>query len=139
MASRGAFWGGIAGSLLVGGVLGFVSGWYSGFETTTAHYGNEWLYEQANDVETRVAVLRALRTGHDEVAGERLEAALDNDLISIRPDQRIGRRTLDEINKAIAEAKEYRTDFPHFSKRPKIDRMVHEIFAGAPYKSRSKQ
>ena len=134
MASRGAFWGGIAGSLVVGGVLGFVSGWYGGFEMTTAHYGNEWLYEQARDVESRVAVLRALRSGHTEAASERLEAELDDDLISIRPDQRIGQRTVDEINRAIAQAKAYRTDFPHTSSRAQIDKMVEEVLAGAPYR-----
>lgn len=138
MASRGVFWGAVAGSLLVGGVVGFAAGWYGGFEMTAAHYGNEWLYEQARDVESRIAVLRELRSGRSTAAAERLEADLDDDLIAIRPDPRIGRRTVDEINKAIAEVRAYRSEYPYTSSRPQIARMVEEVLAGAPYKAGAK-
>lgn len=138
MASRGVFWGAVAGSLLVGGVAGFAAGWYGGFEMTSTHYGNEWLYEQARDVESRISVLRALRSGQRGVAADRLEAELDDDLVGIRPDPRIGRRTVDEINKAIAEVRAYRSEYPYTASRPQIGRMVEEVLSGAPYTAGSK-
>lgn len=135
MASRGVFWGGIAGSLLVGGVAGFVAGWYGGIQMTMAHYGDQWLYEQAHDIESRVAVLRALRTGREKAARRRLENELNDDLIAIRPDRQTGRRTVGEINKAVADAQAYRADFPYTSGHPKIDELVKKVFAEAPFKS----
>ena len=121
-------------SLFVGGLVGIVAGGYIGFHLTTANFGNEWLYEQSNDISSRTTILRNIREGRHEDAVEMMERQLEDDLISIEPDHRIKERTLSAINSAIQSAKEYRTQYPRTPSRPSIEKMAEDVFKRAPYK-----
>jgi len=121
-------------SFFVGGLVGIVAGGYIGFELTTANFGNEWLYEQANDISSRTTILRNIREGRHKEAVEVMERQLEDDLISIEPDHRIKERTISAINSAIQNAKDYRTQYPRTPSRPSIEKMAEDVFKRAPYK-----
>ncbi len=118
----------------VGGFIGTAIGGYYGVELTTAGFGNRWLAEQANDIESRIANLINIRENRQDEGLEAMERQLEDDLISIEPDHRIKPPTLDAINTAIQKAKEYRKLYPRISSRPAIEKMVEAVFNNAPYK-----
>ena len=70
-------------SFFVGGLVGFVAGGYISFEITTTSFGNKWLDEQANDISSRITILKNVREGRHEEAVEVMERQLEDDLISI--------------------------------------------------------
>ncbi len=121
-------------SFFVGGLVGFVAGGYIGFELTTASFGNKWLDEQANDISSRITILKNVREGRHDEAVEVMERQLEDDLISIEPDRRIKERTLSSINGAIKNAKNYRMQYPRTSSRPSIEKMAEAVLKRAPYK-----
>ena len=121
-------------SFFVGGLVGFVAGGYISFELTTTRFGNEWLNEQANDISSRITILKNVREGRHEEAVEVMERQLEDDLISIEPDHRIKELTLSAINGAIQNAKDYRTQYPRTPSRPSIEKMVEDVFKRGPYK-----
>ncbi len=121
-------------AFLVGGLVGAAIGGYFGVELTTAGFGNRWLNEQAHDIESRVANLKSIKQGRQKAALESMERELEDDLISIEPDHRIKQPTLDAINAAIKDAKEYRAQYPRTPSRPAIEKMVEAVFQHAPYK-----
>jgi hypothetical protein len=134
MESRSKLLWGLALGFLLGAVVGLVVGGYGGFHFATSHFGSEWLYEQAMDVESRVVILRHLRAGKTAQAMEILENQMEDDLISMEPDARIKAATISEINKAIRVSKEYRLAHPRKGKRPGIEKMLANVFSREPYK-----
>lgn len=74
-----------------------------GFELTTTRFGNEWLNEQANDISSRITILKNVREGRHEEALEVMERQLEDDLISIEPDHRIKELTLSAIRNYLVE------------------------------------
>jgi len=121
-------------SFFVGGLIGTAVGGYYGVELTTADFGNRWLSEQANDIDSRISNLINMRENRQDENLEAMERQLEDDLISIEPDHRIKPPTLDAINAVIQKAKEYRAAYPRTSSRPAIERMVEAVFNQAPYK-----
>jgi hypothetical protein len=121
-------------AFLVGGIVGLAIGGYVGMHLMVSYFGNNWLHEQADDVQSRIVILKHVRAGQKNQAVELLEAQLDDDLISIEPDKYINDQTISEINEAIREAKEYRATNPRKSNRPHVDQMVTNVFSQEPYK-----
>jgi hypothetical protein len=125
---------GLALAFLVGGVAGLAIGGYVGARLMISYFGNNWLHEQADDVQSRIVILKHLRTAELGQAVELIEAQLDDDLISMEPDKYINDQTIAEINEAIREAKKYRSANPRKSNRPHVDRMVTNVFSRESYK-----
>jgi hypothetical protein len=125
---------GLGLAFLVVGVVGLAIGGYVGSHIMVSYFGNNWLHEQADDVLARIVILKHLRAGQQIQAVELLEAQLDDDLISIEPDKYIKEQTIADINKAVREAKEYRSAHPRTSNRPHVDSMVTHVFSREPYK-----
>jgi hypothetical protein len=125
---------GLALAFLAGGLVGLAIGGYVGARLMVSYFGNNWLHEQASDVQSRIFILKHLRAAELGQAVELIEAQLDDDLISIEPDQYIDGQTIAEINEAIREAKEYRATHPRKSNRPHVDQMVTNVFSQEPYK-----
>ncbi len=119
---------------LAGGVVGLAIGGYVGIHSTVSYFGNKWLHEQADDVQSRIVILKHLRAAQKPQAVELLETQLDDDLISIEPDEYINDQTISEINEAIRKVKEYRSAKPRKSNRPHVDKMVTNVFSQEPYK-----
>ena len=94
----------------------------------------ERLHEQADDIQSRIVILKQLRGGTQAKAIELLESQLDDDVISIEPDKYINDQTIADINNAIREAKAYRSTHPRTSNRPHVDTMVSNVFSQEPYK-----
>jgi hypothetical protein len=125
---------GLGLAFLVGGMVGLAIGGYVGMRLMFSYFGNNWLHEQAADVQARIVILKHLRSAEKDQAIELLEAQLDDDLISIEPDKYINGQTISEINNAIREAREYRSTYPRTSNRPHVDTMVKNVFLQEPYK-----
>ena len=125
---------GLGLTLLVGCVVGLVIGGYGGMHLMFSYFGNNWLHEQADDILSRIVILKHIRAAEQGQALELLEAQLDDDLISIEPDKYINDQTIAEINDAIQKAKEYRSTHPRTSNRPHVDQMVKNVFSQGPYK-----
>jgi hypothetical protein len=119
---------------LAGCSFGLAIGGYVGMRLMFSYFGNNWLHEQAADIQARIVVLKQLRSAEKGQAVELLEAQLDDDLISIEPDKYINDQTISEINNAIREAREYRSRHPRASNRPHVDMMVKNVFSQEPYK-----
>ncbi|MBN1255801.1 MAG: hypothetical protein JXA50_11055 [Deltaproteobacteria bacterium] len=134
MTSRKKALAGLGLAFLVGGVIGLAIGGYVGMRLMVSFFGNNWLHEQAADVQTRIVILKHLRAAERNQAIELLEAQLDDDLISIEPDKYINDQTISDINNAIHEAREYRSNHPRASNRPHVDTMVKNVFSQEPYK-----
>ena len=125
---------GLGLTFFVGGVVGLAIGGYVGMHLMFSFFGNNWLHEQADDIQSRIVILKHLRGGKQAQAIELLEAQLDDDLISIEPDKYINEQTIADINNTIREAKEYRSTYPRSSNRPHVDAMVSNVFSQEPYK-----
>jgi hypothetical protein len=119
---------------LAGCSFGLAIGGYVGMRLMFSYFGNNWLHEQAADIQSRIVILQHLRSAEKEQAIEFLEAQLDDDLISIEPDKYIKDQTIFEINNAINEARKYRSTYPRESNRPFVDTMVKNVFLREPYK-----
>jgi hypothetical protein len=118
---------------LVGGVVGLAIGGYAGMHMMFSFFGNNWLHEQADDIQSRIVILKHVRGGKQAQAIELLESHLDDDLISIEPDKYINEQTIADINDAIREAKAYRSVYPRTSNRTHVDAMVNNVFSQEPY------
>lgn len=125
---------GLGLAFLVGGVVGLTIGGYAGMHMMFSFFGNNWLHEQADDIQSRIVILKHLRGGKQAQAIELLESQLDDDVISIEPDKYINEQTITDINNAIREAKAYRSAHPRTSNRPHVDAMVNNVFSQEPYK-----
>jgi uncharacterized iron-regulated membrane protein len=125
---------GLGIAFLVGGIVGLAISGYAGMHMMFSYFGNNWLHEQAEDIQSHIVILRHLRAGKQAQAVELLEVKLDDDVISIEPDKYINARTITDINSAIREAKEYRSTHPRTSNRPHVDAMVTNVFSQEPYK-----
>lgn len=125
---------GLGVAFLVGGVVGLAIGGYVASHLIVSYFGNNWLHEQADDIQSRIVILKHVRGGKQAQAVELLEAQLDDDMISIEPDKYINAQTIADINNAIREAKAYRSTHPRTSNRPHVDAMVNNVFAQDPYK-----
>ena len=123
----------LALAFLAGCVVGLAIGGYGGMHLMVSYFGNNWLHEQADDILSRIVILKHVRATEQGRAIELLEAQLDDDLISIEPDQYINDQTIAEINEAIQKAKEYRSAHPRTSNRPHVDQMVKNVFSQGPY------
>jgi hypothetical protein len=121
-------------AFLVGGIVGLAIGGYVGMRLMVSYFGNNWLHEQAADIQARIVILKHLGSAEKNQAIELLEAQLDDDLISIEPDKYINDQTIFEINNVIREAREYRSRHPRASNRPHVDTMVKNVFSQEPYK-----
>lgn len=128
MSSRRSFWLGLILSLLAGLMTGAAGSAYFTYGKTRSYFGSEWLYEQSRDVQESLTLLKLLRSGNQKEALENLESRLDDDLISMQPDEFISERTTGEINKAVDAAKNYRLNYPRKSQRRFVDRMVQNVF-----------
>lgn len=133
MASRRKSILGLGLAFLVGGVVGLAIGGYIGIHLVVSYFGNRWLHEQVDDVQSRIVILKHLRAAEKDQAVELLEALLDDDLIALEPDEYINDQTISEINGAIREAKEYRSVHPRTSDRPHVDTMISNVFSQEPY------
>jgi hypothetical protein len=137
MTRRRKSLGGLGLAFLVGSVVGLALGGYSGFRLGRAGIIDECLYKDARAIQSYVVILKQLREARTSQAVELLEAQLDDDLILFDPWEPYPRpadRTISEINKAISEAKEYRSTNPRQSNRPHVDKMVTNVFSQEPYK-----
>ncbi|MEK7287796.1 MAG: hypothetical protein AAB091_04495 [Elusimicrobiota bacterium] len=135
MQSKRNFWLGLSAAFIAGLAVGALGGSYGSFRLAKSYFGSNWLYEQAKDVESKVAFLKTLRSDGQQETIEGLEVELDDDLISMQPDKFITKRTMAEIDTAVQMAKEYRLIHPRKSGRPMIDRMIVNLFAnGYPEK-----
>ena len=133
MASKTRTRVGLGLAFLVGCVIGLVIGGYGGMHLMVSYFGNNWLHEQADDILSRIVILKHIRAAEQGQALELLEAQLDDDLISIEPDTYINDQTITEINEAIQKAKEYRSTYPRTSNRQHVDQMVKNVFSLGPY------
>lgn len=124
---------GLGLALLAGGVVGLAIGGYAGMHMMLSYFGNHWLHEQADDIQSRIVILKHLRGGKQAQAVELLESQLDDDLISIEPDKYINTQTIADIDNAIRAAKEYRSVYYRTSTRPHVDAMVNNVFSQDPY------
>ena len=125
---------GLGIAFLVGGVVGLAIGGYAGMHMMFSFFGNNWLHEQADDIQSRIIILKHVRGGKQAQAIELLESQLDDDLISIEPDKYINEQTIADINNAIHQAKAYRSEHPRTSNRSHVDAMVSNVFSQEPYK-----
>lgn len=121
-------------AFLAGCIIGLAIGGYGGMRLMVSYFGNNWLHEQADDVLSRIVILKHVRAAEQGQAIELIETQLDDDLISIEPDTYINDQTIAEINEAIQKAKEYRSAHPRKSNRPHVDQMVKNVFSQGPYK-----
>jgi hypothetical protein len=126
---------GLGIAFFVGGVVGVAIGGYVASHLMASYFGNNWLHEQADDIQSRIVILQHLRGGKQSQAVELLEVQLDDDVISIEPDKYINAQTITDINSAIREAKKYRSAHPRTSNRPHVDAMVNNVFSQEPYKA----
>ena len=123
--------------LLLGVIAGAAAGAYGGFRAGNAPILNECLYKDARDVQEAVVTLKHLRGGERELAVELLEARMDDVLVPFDPATPypdLEDRTIAEINKALREAKDYRSANPRKSSRPHVDAMVANLLARGTYK-----
>jgi hypothetical protein len=134
MNSRKKAFIGLGIAFLAGGIVGLAIGGYAGMHMMFSYFGNNWLHEQADDIQSRIVILKHLRGGKQVQAIELLESQLDDDVISIEPDKYINIQTIADINNAIREAKEYRLIYPRTSNRSHVDAMVNNVFSQEPYK-----
>lgn len=134
MTNRKKTFAGLGLMFLAGCIIGLAIGGYVGMRLMFSYFGNNWLHEQAADIQTRIIILQHLRSAEKDQAVELLEAQLDDDLISIEPDKYINDQTISEINNAINEARKYRSIHPRTSNRPFVDTMVKNVFSQEPYK-----
>jgi len=124
---------GLVLAFLVGRVIGLAGGGYGGMRLMVSNFGNNWLHEQADDIRSRIVILKHIRAAEQSQALEYFEAQLDDDLISIEPDKYINDKTIAEINEVIQKAKEYRSRYPRTSSRPHVDQMVKNVFSQGLY------
>jgi len=123
--------------LLAGIAAGTAAGWYFGASAGRNAILNEWIYNDARDLQAQVVVLRTLRERKADQAIELLETRLDDQLVQFDPQQplpALTARETGEIRKAIGDAKDYRAGFPRQSKRKFVDDMVRNLFARDLYK-----
>lgn len=122
--------------VVAGIAAGAAAGWYYGASAGRTEILNEWIYNDARDVQAQVAVLRTLRAKKADQAIEALETRLDDQLVQFDPQQPLplGAREKGEIGKAIGEAKDYRAAFPRQSSRKFVDDMVRNLFARDLYR-----
>ena len=124
--------------LVVGIAAGAAAGWYYGASAGRTAILNEWIYNDARDLQAQVVVLRSLRERKKaDQAIELLESRLDDQLIQFDPQQplpALTAREKGEIGKAIAAATDYRAAFPRQSNRKAIDDMVRSLFSRDLYK-----
>jgi len=128
---------GLGLAFLVGGVVGLVIGGFVGFRSVMSRIIDECMYKDAKGIQTHVVILKHLRAGKTRQGVELLEAQLDDNLILFDPWEPYPRptnRTISEINKAIRDAKEYRSANPRQSNRPHVDTMITNVFSREPYK-----
>lgn len=125
-----------AAALIAGIAAGTAAGWTYGASAGRTAILNEWIFNDARDVQAQVAVLRTLREKKADQAIEQLEARLDDQLVQFDPQQPLPltARETGEIRKAIVAAKDYRARFPRQSTRKFVDEMVRNLFARDPYK-----
>jgi hypothetical protein len=93
---------------------------------------NECLDKDARDVQSSVVTLRHLRAGERDRALEALEAQMDDALIPFDPAEPysgLSARTSGQIDKALRDAKDYRTTHPRKSSRPHVDAMVGNLLS----------
>jgi hypothetical protein len=123
--------------LIAGAILGIAAGGYGAWRYANAQVLNECLYADARQVQTAVAALKLLRAGERPLALEALEAGMDDILVPFDPERPytgLRGETIAEVNKALHEAKGYRTANPRKSSRPHVDAMVGNLLARGTYK-----
>ena len=123
---------GLVIALLVGAIVGVAAGGYCGFRLGMSHIIDECLYKDAKDVQSYVSILKHLKAVQMEPAKEILEFTLDDTLIIFDPQEPyagISNQTLSEVDRAIYDAKVYRSENPRKSNRPHVDAMVANIFS----------
>ena len=109
---------------LFGIVAGGIGGWHMG----TLYLLNEWVLEQAGDVEGHVEALQNLNTRNVNETIEFLESRLDDDLIVLEPQgYQLKQHVRAKMYKSLLAAKQYRMEHPHKSKRSFIDKMVRNV------------
>ena len=123
--------------LIAGAILGIAAGGYGGWRYASTLVLNECVYADARQVQTAVAALKLLRAGERPLAVEALEAGMDDTLVPFDPATPypgLRSETIAEVNKALREAKDYRTANPRKSSRPHVDAMVGNLLARGTYK-----
>jgi hypothetical protein len=117
-----------------GGAYGAYRGFRAGFELVL----NQALEKDAREVSTRVEVLRNIRKDGSQPAIRRLEAGLDDLLVTFDPDEPftgLEPRTVAALRKAIADARDYRSAFPWPDPENNFRaKMVRSLFARDLYK-----
>lgn len=118
--------------LVLGLLLGAGAGGYFGVRSGHAMILDECLDKDARDIQRSVVALRELRAGERERALEALEARMDDALVIFDPAEPypgVSDRTTGQIDKALREAKDYRSAHPRKSSRPHVDAMVGNLLS----------
>ncbi len=121
-----------AAAILAVALALFLLGAYSGYSHARSYFGSRWLDEQSNDIRSRLVALGYLRSGEASRALEMLEDLMYDDLIALKPDRFIDRRTKDNINQTLSEVRAYLSN-SRYSRRPMMDRMIEQALAHPPY------
>lgn len=126
----------LAAGLVAGAAVGAAAGGYFGSRHANATVLNPCLHADARQVQTSVAALKLLQAGERALAMEALEAGMDDILVGFdpaRPYPGLEESTIAEINRALLEAKVYRSAHPRKSNRPPVDAMVGSLLARGAY------
>ncbi len=116
---------------LAGSAVGFLIGAYSGGNFGMSLVLNNWLNQDALELNNKLDALRQLRGGETAAAIETLEASVDDTLVifdPVEPYPGLKDVTLSAIDSAIDNAIDYRRDFPRRSSRPHVDKMIEGLF-----------
>jgi hypothetical protein len=118
----------IAGlAFLVGSIGGAVAGGSVAIYFTAGFFADGFMLGQAVNAQTKVAVLRQLRTNQPQKAIELLETHLDGDIIGLKVDNKYAPSTNDSVKKAISRARDYRVEYPRKTGLPEVDAGVRDV------------
>ena len=128
---------GMISIFLIGCAVGVAIGGYGGFRFGMGFILNTSLAKDAREVESRISILRHLRTGEQDVAVNQLENGLNDMLILFDPHTPypdLKQQTVVALREAIDKAKEYRSAYPRpADQKDARDSMVQDLFSREVY------
>ena len=125
---------GLALVAIIIAIAALMVGGYGASQLTATFLVNNALDKEARDAQRQVKALQYLRVGETDQAIEILESRLDDDLISLDPQEPyegLNEKTTSNISQAIVDAKAYREEYPRVTKRTHVDDMVKAVFEKA--------
>lgn len=87
-------------------------------------FADSAMSERAQEAGSKIAVLKRFRAGEEDKAIDILEHGLDNELIGLEKREDFASSTNNSVQKALAEAREYRTAFPRTAADPVMDGLL---------------